>query len=159
MPVQGRAGIDGRRAAAFIAAQSVDTSTAQAKAAGGAIGGTADFQAFLRDELKPWIEAPPTRPYDVLIGLSRGGLFISHLLNSELDLFDAYISISPSLYDERFIASMNDVFARFPEANGALYMTMGNEGGEILAGAWRLAGTLEKHAPEGFRWTWAHLPG
>lgn len=124
-------------------------------------GGAADFQAFLRDELKPWINARyPTRAYDVLIGHSRGGLFISHLLNSAPDLFDAYISISPALWwdDERYVASMDDVFDRFPDAKGALYMTMGNEGGQMLAGAWRLAGTLEKHAPEGFRWKWVHLP-
>ena len=137
-------------------ATSVSQSTALPDA-----GGADGFVAFMRDELKPWIQARyPTRPYDVLIGHSLGGLFISHVLNTEPDLFDAYIAISPSLWwdEERYVEGMGDVFDRFPDARGALYMTMGNEGGEMLAGAWRLASTLEKHAPEGFRWHWERMP-
>lgn len=124
-------------------------------------GGADDFMAFMRDELKPWIETRyPTRPYDVLIGHSLGGLFISHVLNTQPDLFDAYIAISPSLWwdEERYVAGMDDVFDRFPDAKGALYMTMGNEGGDMLSGAWRLASILEKHAPDGFRWHWQRMP-
>lgn len=124
-------------------------------------GGAAKFQAFIVEELKPWIEERyPTRPYDVLIGHSFGGLFISHVLNTDPAQFDAYISISPSLWwdEERFASSLEDVFERFPEAKGALYMTMGNEGGDMLAGAWRLTSILEKHAPPRFRWHWEHMP-
>lgn len=125
------------------------------------MGGADGFKAFMRDELKPWVEARySTRAYDILIGHSFGGLFISHVLNTEPDLFDAYISISPSLWydEERFVASMDDMFERFPDARGRLYMTMGNEGGDMLSGAWHLTGILEKHAPPTFRWSWRHMP-
>ena len=124
-------------------------------------GGASDFQAFLREELKPWVTSRySTRPYDVLIGHSFGGLFISHVLNTEPDLFDAYVSISPSLWwaDEEFVAGMDDLFDRFPDARGALYMTMGNEGGAMISGAWHLAGILEKSAPASFRWHWKPMP-
>ena len=124
-------------------------------------GGSADFRAFLRDELKPWIESRyATEPYDILVGHSFGGLFISDVLNHEPELFDAYISISPSLWwdDEHYVAGMDDLFDRHPHVTGSLYMTMGNEGGDMLSGAWRLAGTLEKHAPPSFRWEWVHMP-
>lgn len=124
-------------------------------------GDASNFRAFLRDELKPWVESRySTRPYDVLIGHSLGGLFISHVLNTEPDLFDAYVSISPALgwADEGFVAEMDDLFERFPDARGALYMTMGNEGGATLSGAWHLAGTLEKSAPASFRWHWKRMP-
>lgn len=124
-------------------------------------GGASNFQKFLRDELKPWVESRySTRSYDVLIGHSFGGLFISHVLNTEPDLFDAYVSISPSLWwaDEVFVAELDDVFERFPDLRGALYMTMGNEGGAMISGAWHLAGTLEKSAPSTFRWHWRPMP-
>jgi predicted alpha/beta superfamily hydrolase len=124
-------------------------------------GGASRFQAFLRDELKPWVESRySTRPYDVLVGHSFGGLFIAHVLNTEPSLFDAYVAISPSLWwaDESFVAGLDDVFERFPDTHGALYMTMGNEGGAMISGAWHLAGTLEKSAPSSFRWHWKPMP-
>jgi hypothetical protein len=37
-------------------------------------------------------------------------------------------------------------------------MTMADEGGEMLSGAWTFAGTLEKHAPKDFRWHFQHMP-
>jgi hypothetical protein len=82
------------------------------------------------------------------------------VLNTEPDLFDAYVSISPSLWwaDEGFVGQMDDLFERFPDTRGALYMTMGNEGGAMIAGAWHLAGILEKGAPASFRWHWEPMP-
>jgi len=124
-------------------------------------GGASNFQAFIRNELKPWVESRyTTRAYDVLIGHSFGGLFIAHLLNTEPGLFDAYVAISPSLWwdDEHYVSTLDDVFERFPNHRGALYMTMGNEGGAMIAGAWHLAGTLEKSAPPEFRWHWQPMP-
>ena len=124
-------------------------------------GGASSFQAFLRDELGPWVESRySTRDYTVLVGHSFGGLFIAHVLNTDPTLFDAYVSISPSLWwaDEAFVAELDDVFDRFPDTGGALYMTMGNEGGAMISGAWHLAGTLEKSAPPTFRWHWKPMP-
>lgn len=125
-------------------------------------GGRADeLMGFFRDELRPWIDTRyPTRPLDVLIGHSQGGLFVAYVLNTEPELFDAYLSVSGSLqYDGgRFVASMGDMFERFPDARGSLYMTVANEGGPFLAANLHLTRTLEEHAPPSFRWRWTPMP-
>lgn len=132
-------------------------------AAPGGVGGGGDadrFRAFLRDELKPWVdERYATRPFDLLIGHSFGGLFITHLLREEPRLFDAYISISPSLHwprDGEYVATLDDLEL---EPGASLYMSAGGEGGGLLAGALRFAGVLENNAPAEFRWKWQHMPG
>jgi predicted alpha/beta superfamily hydrolase len=126
-----------------------------------AMGGAEDFLRFLTEELRPWVdERYRTRPYDILIGHSLGGLFVTEVLNRAPWSFDAYISISPSLWwnDEGWLRSIGDLFERHPDASGSLYMTGGNEGGEMLAGALAFVDTLEKHAPPGLRWKWTHMP-
>ncbi|MEB3323270.1 MAG: hypothetical protein VKI81_10655, partial [Synechococcaceae cyanobacterium] len=69
--------------------------------------------------------------------------------------FDAHIAISPSLWwnDEAVIRQAEAFFeAASAERRGFLYMTMGNEGGRMLAGVWGMARVLETRAPEAFRW-------
>lgn len=124
-------------------------------------GGSEAFLRFLTDEVRPWVdERYRTRSYDILIGHSLGGLFITDVLHRAPESFDGYVSISPSLWwdGERYVQSVGDLFERHPDARGSLYMTMGNEGGDMLSGAWTFAGTLEKHAPDDFRWRWQHMP-
>ncbi|MDT9600729.1 alpha/beta hydrolase [Sphingosinicella rhizophila] len=64
----------------------------------GAPGGGPAFLAFLRDELKPAIEAAyPVDPGDAtLLGNSLGGLFPSWILFNQPELFQRYVIISPS---------------------------------------------------------------
>ncbi len=124
-------------------------------------GGASDFLRFLTEELKPWVEGRyRTQPYSVLVGHSFGGLFITQTLIEDPRAFDAYISISPVLWwdDQRFLARAASIFEDHPDLNGALYMTMGNEGGDMLTGAWSLASILETTAPASFRWKWTHMP-
>lgn len=126
------------------------------------VGRADELKAFFRDELKPWIEARySTRPLDVLVGHSLGGTFVVHVLNTEPELFDAYLSISGNLeYDGgRFVAATDDLFQRFPNARGSIYLTMANEGGAMLASNERFVRTLEEHAPPSFRWRWRQVPG
>ena len=126
-----------------------------------AAGGSEAFLRFLTEELRPWVdERYRTRSYDILIGHSFGGLFITDVLQRAPESFDGYISISPSLWwdDEAYVERIGDLFERHPDARGSLYMTMGSEGGNMLSGAWTFAGTLEKHAPADFRWHWNHMP-
>jgi predicted alpha/beta superfamily hydrolase len=124
-------------------------------------GGASAFLDFLTDEAKPWVESHyRIQPFSLLIGHSFGGLFITQVLIEEPGAFDAYVSISPSLWwDERkYVGTAGSIFEDRPDLSGALYMTMGSEGGEMLAGGWTLAGILETSAPESFRWNWAHMP-
>lgn len=61
-------------------------------------GGADAFQAFIADELIPWIDEHwRTRPFRILIGHSHGGLFAIYSLITRPDLFNGYIAISPSL--------------------------------------------------------------
>jgi len=119
-------------------------------------GGADDFLRFLRDELAPAIDdAYRTAPYRIMIGHSLGGLFAVYAALTQPDLFDAYIAISPSLWwdDEAVIRQAETFFdGASGEPRGFLYMTMGNEGGRMLAGVWGLARVLETHAPPTFRW-------
>ncbi len=118
-------------------------------------GGADNFLEFIDGELKPFIdENYRTRPYAILIGHSLGGLFANHALVHRPDVFDAYISISPSLWwdEQRLVAQADSAFDHAGDLVGDFYMTMGNEGGAMLGGALKFAGILEAKAPEDFRW-------
>ena len=124
-------------------------------------GGASAFLRFLRDELRPWIDREyRSEAYTVLVGHSFGGLFATQVLIEDPEAFGAYISISPSLWwdGERLLGQADSIFVRHPNLRGALYMTMGNEGGPMLAGAWGFTRVLEVRAPESFRWKWTHMP-
>ncbi len=124
-------------------------------------GGADDFLRFLQDELRPWVEREyRTAPYRILIGHSFGGLFATHALINEPQAFNAYISISPALWwdDETWKEKAESMFEDHPDLNGSLYITMGSEGGMMLAGAWGLTRILETSAPESFRWKWTPMP-
>ncbi|UCF20053.1 MAG: hypothetical protein JSU87_01180 [Gemmatimonadota bacterium] len=121
-------------------------------------GGADNFLSFLADELMPYVNANyRTAPYSILVGHSFGGLFAAYALLERPDAFDAYVSISPSLWwnDGAMIAEAEDFFANHDDADAFLYMTMGNEGGQMLAGAWEFAAVLEEMAPESFDWEFA----
>ncbi len=118
-------------------------------------GGADNFLEFISAELMPFIdERYRTRPYAILIGHSLGGLFANHALVHRPDVFNAYISISPSLWwdDQRLVAQADSAFDHAGDLVGDFYMTMGNEGGAMLGGALKFAGILEAKAPEDFRW-------
>jgi len=121
-------------------------------------GGADHFLSFLVDELMPHVNANyRTAPYDILVGHSFGGLFAVYALLERPDAFDAYVSISPSLWwnDGAMITEAKAFFADNGDASGFLFMTMGDEGGQMLAGAWELAAVLETMAPESFDWEFA----
>ena len=60
-------------------------------------GGADDFITFISDELIPYIEKNyRTQPYRIHVGHSLGGLFVGHSFITDPNLFDAYVSISPT---------------------------------------------------------------
>jgi uncharacterized protein len=62
-------------------------------------GGSAAFRKFLRDELKPEINARyRTTRESAIVGESLAGFFVVETLLLEPDLFDTYIAIDPSLW-------------------------------------------------------------
>jgi len=139
-------------------------------------GGADTFLRFLTDELAPLVESEyRTAPFRILVGHSFGALFNVHALLTDPDAFQAHIAISPSLWwDERRLVGKADAFldgfgppAALAGPQSALngggpdlaahppiffYMTMGNEGGAMLRGAWELSGVFEEKAPPWFQW-------
>lgn len=118
-------------------------------------GGADTFLSFLADELVPYIETNyRTAPYRILVGHSFGGLFSVNALIKNPELFQAHISISPSMWwDNKGMLPQVESFLKENKKTRAFYyMTLGNEGGAMLAGTWGLAGIFEEHAPLGLKW-------
>jgi predicted alpha/beta superfamily hydrolase len=124
-------------------------------------GGADNFLRFVDEELLPWVEQNyRAGPYRILIGHSFGGLFAINTLVTRPDVFDAYIAISPSLQwnDQRLVQQAETFFEATDELAASLYMTVGNEGGNLLGGARKLSGILDAEAPRGFSWHFNLMP-
>ena len=118
-------------------------------------GGADNMLSFISDELIPHIEKNyNTNDYKLLIGHSFGGLFALHALLTSPDLFDGYVSISPSLWwdNQRLVEETDKYLDSNPELDAFFYMTMGNEGGDMLGGAMKVAALFEENSPEDFKW-------
>lgn len=118
-------------------------------------GGADKMLSFIKKELIPHINATyNTSSYKMLIGHSFGGIFVVNSLLKEPDLFDSYISISPSMWwdDQSLVDKATTFFADKPELDVFFYMTMGNEGGTMLGGAMKLAALFEEYNSENFHW-------
>ncbi len=123
-------------------------------------GGADRFLAFLERELIPAIEARyTTARYRVLIGHSLGGLFAVHALNRSPDLFDAAISLSPSLHWGERLAQRGTeaLVAARPTMDKALYVTVGNEGPDMMGSNRDYAQMLRSRAPRGLRWRFEEM--
>ncbi len=124
-------------------------------------GGADNFLSFISTEVMPLIESKyRTQPYKVLIGHSFGGLLAMHSQLTKPELFNAYITISPSAWwDNKILAKQakeklegKDTYKSF------VYMTLANESGKTLAGAWEITAALEQYAPEDFEWHFERMP-
>jgi predicted alpha/beta superfamily hydrolase len=127
----------------------------------GSAGGADKFLAFIADELLPTVDRTyRTRPYRVLVGHSLGGLFAIYALMSRPDVFQGYIAISPSLWwdDQALVKASPPFFAAHKDLRADLYLTMGNEGHEMLGGAWKLSAVLEESKIPDLRWQFKRLP-
>ncbi len=111
----------------------------------GPVGGAGKFLSFISDELLPELDRNyRTRPTRILIGHSYGGLFAVYTLLNRPDLFKAYIVASPSLWwDHQALARQAESFViDHKDLQAAVYMTMADEGGEMLGGAQKVVGAL-----------------
>ena len=118
-------------------------------------GGADNMMTFIEKELMPYINNKyRTTNYDLLIGHSFGGLFAVHAMVHHPQVFDAYLAISPSMWwDQQLLVDQAEKYLKQNQTlTGKLYMTMGNEGGAMLGGAWKLSAILEENAPKSFEW-------
>jgi predicted alpha/beta superfamily hydrolase len=114
-------------------------------------GGGSRFQAFLTQELRPFLEAKypldPTKA--ILCGHSFGGLFATNVLADAPDAFDGYVIASPSVWiDPQVLAKL----ANAARGNGRrVFVAVGEkEDAKMLNGTSRLAAILTA-APSSFK--------
>ena len=89
------------------------------------VGGAAAFRAFLRDELRPAIDAAyRTTSETAIVGESLAGLFVVETLLVEPDLFDTYVAVDPSLWWDggRLVDTAAAVLAAAPPGGRVLYL-------------------------------------
>jgi uncharacterized protein len=113
------------------------------------VGGSANFRAFLRDELIPAIEkCYRTTSERAIVGESLAGLFIVETLLLEPALFDTYIAFDPSLWwnDEKLVKQA----AVHPATPKRLYLATSSEGS--VAAARRLTKSLSRRLR-----VWSHV--
>ena len=114
-------------------------------------GGGAAFQAFLLDDLKPFIEdrfpANPLRT--VLLGHSYGGLFAANVLASQPDSFSAYVIGSPSVHADPAVVQR---VMRAKVKRGRVFLAVGSHEDvfqvrktPMLTGFARLRTALQRH--------------
>ncbi len=118
-------------------------------------GGADRFLTFIETELVPWVESRyRTEPYRVFAGHSFGGLFAVHALATKPGLFNAVISVSPTLAWRQGEPAkrMEQMLLRNRELKAALYLTLGDEGDVMQSGFDRMKAVLDEHAGKGLRW-------
>lgn len=123
-------------------------------------GGADDFLKFITRELMPYVESNyRTQPYKLLVGHSFGGLFAINTLLTHPDFFDAYVAISPSLWwdTQRLIDDAKSFLQSNSGLKKFLFVTLGNEGGDMLPAAQAFVQVLKKHAPVGLEWQYDHM--
>ena len=115
----------------------------------GASGEAHNFMAFLEKELIPHIEKTyKAAPYRVIFGHSLGGLFNVYTFYKNPELFDAYITASPSLWypNELISQEFENVFKTPSELSATFYMSLANENkGKMRGNVLKLSGEFNNY--------------
>lgn len=122
-------------------------------------GGADRFAEFISNELIPSVDSTyRTQPFRLLVGHSFGGLFAFHTMLHKPELFDAFISISASLWwDNRGeIRTAESFFKNQKNFPKILYFTIGNEGNDMVKSNEAMSKIL-KNAPKDFHWKFAFM--
>ncbi len=132
----------------------------------GIIGGADNFMAFLDKELKPHIDKNyKSAPFDVIVGHSLGGLFNTYTFFKQPDLFDAYLTISPSLWypSEVISQEFEEAFNKPSDLRATFYMTLANENkgtmrGDVLKLSGKFNNYINAHPEADLRFKYEPMP-
>lgn len=115
----------------------------------GASGQADNFLAFIEKELIPYVDTNyKSAKFKLIAGHSRGGLFNVYTFFKKPTLFNAYITISPSLwYSNNLISKqLNNDISVPTEINPIFYMTLANEKkGEMRGNILKLSGNFKNY--------------
>jgi predicted alpha/beta superfamily hydrolase len=130
-------------------------------------GGGPHFLRFIRDELIPRIESNyRTNSYRMLIGHSFGGITVINALYTMPEIFDAYISIDPSLWwDEKILLRKADsIFTNRSYLGKYLFISQANTLNPGESTNWHFGAikeyvkVLESHSNSGLQWSYKYYP-
>ncbi len=132
----------------------------------GIIGGAGNFMAFLDKELKPHINKNyQAAPFDVIVGHSLGGLFNTYCFFEQPSLFDAYLTISPSLWYPSKVISQDfeEAFNKPSDLSATFYMTLANENkgtmrGDVLKLSGKFNNYINAHPETDLRFKYEPMP-
>lgn len=125
-------------------------------------GGAANFLAFIRDELIPYINKKyPSNGDNTLWGHSYGGLFVVNALLQSPATFKSYIAADPSLWwDNEYIQKIAPdklrTMAGMPPATLYIAGREGQDGSNMRIGS--MVSILEKMAPPSLTWKCVFYP-
>lgn len=126
-------------------------------------GGADRFLEFLSKELVPHIRSKyRTRAPLILWGRTLGGLFAFHTLMTKPDLFDAYITASPTLgWNDGLLVHRAEAFFKSHETlERKLYCGVGaGERQEVQDGFDEMTRILGTNAPKGFQFAMRRFEG
>lgn len=112
-------------------------------------GGGRKFLGFIERELLPFLKKEYGEPKTLtLVGHSYGGLFASWVMFRRPDLFDNYISISPSLwYDDRLMFRIENAYhEQNRQLKAKVFLAVGSgEAPGMRTDLQRFAEQVEKH--------------
>lgn len=115
-------------------------------------GGAAKFISFFETELIPEIETKyRTSPYRVFAGHSFGGMFALEMLYSRPRLFNAWISVSPTVWwDNKYpLRQAKEFVAATPELRSTLILAVGREVPQMNTTFDELKAFFAKKKPKG----------
>ncbi|MDD4032498.1 MAG: alpha/beta hydrolase-fold protein [Bacteroidales bacterium] len=117
-------------------------------------GGGDHFLAFLKNELRPYIDKKyHTSGNNFLYGHSYGGLFTMYTLLKEPGLFNAYFCSDPSFFwNNHFMVNLaKKTFASGSDLNKTLWVN-GREDAFVAMSIQKMDSLLQVDAPKNLRW-------
>jgi hypothetical protein len=124
------------------------------------VGGSANFRAFIRDELMPLIEQRVRGDgQTAIIGESLAGLFVVETFFLEPGMFGTYIALSPSLWwnNQALVRGAGERLRAQAQLTGTFYLS--NAGDDDDSGAVKtLAAILRADAPKSLQWYYEPRP-
>jgi predicted alpha/beta superfamily hydrolase len=116
-------------------------------------GGADKLYQFIKEELIPFVDKNyRTYNYRVIGGASLGGLFVMYAFNNNPDLFNGYLSLSPSMWWDNMVMldRTKDLLLKNPKLQSRVYLALTNEG--IGMGVDSLASILGKYGSKELIW-------
>lgn len=124
-------------------------------------GGGEKFLQFIQQEVMPYIEESyHPAPYKIFSGHSLGGLLMFYSLLAHPDMFNAYISISPSLFwDKQWTLQQAAVkWKSGGSLNKILFFSDGSEGGQFHKDAVSMDSLLKKNKLQSLKYKYVYYP-